>query len=233
MRGKTPEGRLMEVTAITKARALVMMELDALAKGGKVRLSDCIRPLVERYDFQTFPTKPEDFDLEEKGVKFEGGKARGLLVDSLVIYNGAIVLDTLSSTNDSKAILLDFLEWGRAELGLSYEERLIRRWGYISHIVFESDIALLALCSSPLQKLAAKTSAVTEEIFEGLKYAPSQIWIGHDPAVRKHSIAGFYITHRVNTPLSGKTFFSEAPLPTHLHLQFLREFEQDVKESIR
>jgi hypothetical protein len=189
--------------------------------------------LVDKYDFQTFPMKPEDFDLEKKGVKFEGGKARGLLVDSLTIYNGAIVLDTLSSTNDSKAILLDLLEWGRTELGLSYDERLIRRWGYISHVVFESNIDLLALCSSPLQKLAAKTTAVTEEIFEGLKYVPSQVWIGHDPAVRQHSIASFYIAHRVNTPFSGRTFFSEAPLPTDLHLQFLREFEQDVEESVR
>jgi hypothetical protein len=222
----------MEVIAVTKARALVMIELDALANGGKVRLSDCIRPLVERYDFQTFPAKPEDFDLEKKGVKFEGGKARDLLVDSLTIYSGAIVLDTLSSTNDSKAILLDLLEWGGAELGLSYEERLIRRWGFISHVVFESDIALLELQSSPIQKLAAKTSAVTEEIFGGLKYAPSQISIGHDPAVRQHSIASLFIAHRVNTPLDGKTFFSEAPLPTHLHIKFLREFEQDVRESM-
>jgi hypothetical protein len=210
-----------------------MMELDALANGGRIRLSDCIRPLVKRYDFQVFPTKAEDFDLEEKGVRFEGGKAKDLLIDSLSIYNGAFVLDTLSSTNDSKAILLDLLEWGRAELGLSYEEKLIRRWGYISHIVFESDIALLELCSSPLQRLAAKTSAVTEENFEGLKYVPSQVFIGHDPAVRKHSIASLTIVHRVNTPFSGKTFFSEAPLPTHLHIQFLREFEQDVKNSIK
>jgi hypothetical protein len=101
-----------------------------------------------------FPTKAEDFDLEEKGVRFEGGKAKDLLIDTLIIYNGAFVLDTLSSTNDSKAILLDLLEWGRAELGLSYEERLIRRWGYISQIVFESDIAHLEFCSYPLQNLA-------------------------------------------------------------------------------
>jgi len=223
----------MEVTVVAKARALVMMELDALTNGGKVRLSDCVRPLVERYDFQTFPEKPGDFDLAEKGVRFGSGKARGLLIDALVIYNGAILVDTLASTDESRTILLDLLEWGRAALGISYEDRLIRRWGYISHIVFKSDIPLLALYSSPLQKLAAKTSAVTEESFEGLKYVPSQVWIGHDPAVRKNSIASLFIAHRINTPYSENIFFSEAPLPTHLHIQFLREFEQDVKDSIK
>jgi hypothetical protein len=57
--------------------------------------------------------------------------------------------------------------------------------------------------------------------------------IGHDPALRKHAVASLYIAHRVNTPLTGKTYFSEAPLPTNSHIQFLREFEQDVKESLR
>jgi hypothetical protein len=230
---RTLEDEFMEVTAVAKARALVMIELDALTNRGRVRLSDCIRPLVERYDFQKFPVKPEDFDIEEKGVRFESGKANGLLIDSLIVYNGALVVDTLASTNESKAILLDLLEWGRTGLGISYEERLIRRWGNISHIIFKTDIPLLALYSSPLQKLAAKTSAVTEEIFEGLKYAPNQIWIGHDPAARKNAIASLFIAHRVNTSYSENEFFSEAPLPTHLHIQFLREFEQDVKDSIR
>ena len=223
----------MEMIAVTKARALVMIELDALTNGGKIRLSDCIRPLVERYDFQVFPTKPEELDLDDKGVKFESGKAKGFLIDSLTIYNGAFVLDTLASTDESKAIILDLLEWGRADLGLSYEETQIRRWGYISGIVFKSDIPLIDVYSAPLQKLAAKTSAVTEETFDGLKYVPSQIWIGHDPAKRKHAVASFLITHRVNTSFSENEFFSEAPLPTHLHVDFLREFENDIKESMR
>jgi hypothetical protein len=223
----------MEMIAVTKARALAMIELDALTNGGKIRLLDCIRPLVERYDFQVFPTKPEDFDLGDKGVKFESGKTEGFLIDSLKIYDGALVLDTLASTDKSKAIILDLLEWGRAELGLSYEESQIRRWGYISDIVFKSDIPLIEMYSAPLQKLATKTSVVTELTYEGLKYVPSQIWIGHDPAKRKHAVASLLIAHRVNTSFSENEFFSEAPLPTHLHVEFLREFEKDVKDSVR
>lgn len=189
--------------------------------------------MVRRYDFKTFPTKAEDFDLQEKGARFESGKAGEFLIDSLVVYSGAILVDTLASSDVSKRILSELLEWGREELGLSFEERLIRRWGYISQVVFKSSVPLLAQHSSPVQKLAAKASAFTEEIFDGLKYEASQIWIGHDPMLRKHSIAGLMIAHRVNTLFSENTFFSEAPLPTNLHLQFLTEFERDVMQSMK
>jgi hypothetical protein len=199
---------------------------------GKVRLSDCIQPLVAKYDFQVYPSKTENFDLD-KGVRLGSGKAEDLVIDSLVIYGGAICLDTLASTGDSKRILTDILEWARVELGLSYETKSIRRWVYINDVVFRSDIPILSLQSSSLQKLVAKTSAVTEDILGGLKYVPIQISIGHDPTVRKYDIAKFVITHRVNTTLSENIYFSEAPLPTHLHLQFLQEFEEDIKNSMR
>jgi hypothetical protein len=222
----------MEVEAVTKARALAMLELDALTNGGKIRLADCIGPIVTEWGFQQFPSKPEDFDLD-KGVRFESGMANGLLIDSLVIYGGAIVIDTLASTDDSKRLIVSLLEWARDKFGASYEERLIRRWGHISDIVFRSDIPLIRVYSSPLVELARKTSAITEEVFDGLEYEPSQIWIGHDPLLRNSAIASFIIQHRANTPFKDNIFFSEAPLPTHQHIQFLREFEKDVRASLR
>lgn len=195
-------------------------------------MSDCVQPLVGYFDFQQFPTKPEDFDLD-KGVKFESGKSGGLFVQTLTIYGGAIALDTLANTNESKRILLEMLEWGREALGLSFNSNMIRRFGHISHITFKSDIPLLALHSSPAQKLAAKTTAVTEETFGGLKYQTSQLWIGHDPMERKYGIASLVLVHRGNTLFDENVFWSEAPLPTDLHVQFLQEFEDDVRASIK
>jgi len=84
-----------------------------------------------------------------------------------------------------------------------------------------------------LQKLAQKTSNETEKFFSGLKYEPMSIAIGHDPNVRKHGIAGLTIQHRVNTLFSENKYFSEAPLPTDLHIKFLQEFETDVLESLK
>ena len=51
--------------------------------------------------------------------------------------------------------------------------------------------------------------------------------------IRKNGIASFFIQHRVNTRFEQNRFFSEAPLPTHLHIQYLEEFEADVLESMK
>jgi hypothetical protein len=200
--------------------------------GGKIRLADCVAPIVDRYQFSSFPQKIEDFDLD-KGLKFGSGKAGDSVIDSLVIFDGAMFLDTLSSTDDSREILFGMLEWGREALGLSYTSDTIRKWGFISQLVFYTDFPLLSSISSPLQKLAQKTSNETEKFFSGLKYEPMSIAIGHDPNVRKHGIAGLTIQHRVNTLFSENKYFSEAPLPTDLHIKFLQEFETDVLESLK
>jgi hypothetical protein len=218
----------VQLAAVAKARALAIIELDELNVGGKIRFLDCVKPLVERYGFAVYPQKPEDFDLSDKGVRFESGKAGEITIDSLVIYSGAILVDTFSSTDDSKRILLETLEWGRDALGLTFTNGMIRRWGYISDIVFYTDFPLLASFSSPLQKLAEKTSRVTEQLFSGLRYESSSIRIGHDPMARKNGIASLIIEHRVNTPFEENKYFSEAPLPTKLHIKFLEEFEADV-----
>ena len=223
----------MRVAAVAKARALTMIEINELNGGGKVRFLDCISPIAERYKFAVFPQKPEDFDLENKGARFEQGKAGDLTIESLVIYSGAILVDTLSNTTDSKKILMGMLDWGRKDLGLSYTEGMLKKWGYISQVLFFTDFPLLAEASPAVKKLAQKTSAVTENLFGGLVYEPLNISIGHDPGVRKNAIASFFIQHRINSPFSENKYFSEAPLPTDLHIKFLEEFEKDILESMK
>lgn len=223
----------MQLAAVTKARALAIIEIDEFNLGGKVRFADCIGPIVKRCDFRVFPQEPKDFDLSDKGVRFESGKAGDVTIDSLVIYDGALLVDTLSSTTDSRRILLEILEWGRDALGLTYTPGMIRKWGYISQVVFSTDFPLLASMSSSIEKLAQKTSHVTEELWGGLKYQPMNLSIGHDPSVRKNGIASFFIQHRVNTAISENKYFSEAPLPTDLHIKFLEEFEADVLQSLK
>ncbi len=217
----------MRLVAVVKARSLAMIELDSLGFGGHIRLADCVTPIVGRYDFLRYPNEPKDFDID-KGIRFEQGKSGNLLIDALVVYEQAILIDTLSSTDDSKRLVGEMLEWGNSELGLTFSPENIRRWGHISHLIFETDIPLLPRLSPPLQRLAEKTSVITNQIFDGLPYELSQVYVGHDPMVRKNAIASFMIQHRVNTRFEENHYFSEAPLPTHLHIQFLEELEQDI-----
>jgi hypothetical protein len=223
----------MKLAAVTKARALGIIGIDELNLGGKVRFADCIGPIVERYGFLVFPKEPKDFDLSDKGARFESGKADGVTIDSLVVYDGALLVDTLSNTSDSRRILIEMLEWGRDTLGLTYVDGMIKQWGYISDIIFFTDFPLLSSMSSPVQKLAQKTSRFTEDLWNGLKYEPNNLSISHDPGARKNAVASFFIQHRVNTTFAENKYYSEAPLPTDLHIQFLEEFETDVLESLK
>lgn len=218
----------MLLSSVPKARALAFLEIDGLNLSGKVRLADCVAPLVEKYNFLAFPKELKDFDLGDKGVRFEAGKAGELTIEALVIYDGAMYVETPVSTEDSKRILMEMLDWGRKELGLTYSPNMIRKWGYVSQIVFQTDFPLLELVSPPLANLAKKVSLVTEELWDGLQYYPTNVAVGHDPTIRKHPIASLFIQHRANTRFEENKFFSEAPLPTPLHIKFLEEFEAEV-----
>jgi hypothetical protein len=223
----------MQIAAIMKARTLAFIELDELNKGGRIRLTEVIKPLVEQFDFQSFPTKLEDFDLEDKGVTFSSGRFGDIVIDTLQIYSGAIYVESLSSTNDSQKALLEILEWGKENLGLTYREGMIRRWAFISDILFYTDFPILKQMSGPLSRLADSTSEIMDGLWGGLKYQPLSFNIGHDPTIRKHGIAGFSIQHRVNSHVGENKYFSEAPIPTDLHIKLLQEFERDVLEGIR
>jgi hypothetical protein len=222
----------MQVTAILKARAVALMFVDELNLSGKMRFADLVSPLIKQYGFLTYPLKPEDFD-SAKGIKFGSGRSDDKVIDLLTFYPGLITLETLSSTTDSRDVLENMLQWGKEELGLTYHDGMVRHWAYISQISFNSDFPLLSHLSKPLHNLGLKTGQAVSAFFgENLPYEVAKVNVGHDPLSRSNAIAGVTIEHRSNTPFGENRFFSEAPLPTDLHIQFLKELEAEVLESM-
>jgi hypothetical protein len=117
---------------------------------------------------------------------------------------------------------------------LTYKEGTIRHWGYISQISFDSDIPLLNAINNPLTNLAKKTGQYVDSLFgEGLDYEVAKVIIGHDPLRRKNGIAGVSIEHKVNVKFDENRFFSEAPLPTNVHIKYLEEFEAEIKKGMK
>lgn len=218
----------MDSCAILLARVLAFIETADLNPRGRVFYPELVRHVVERYNFQIFPKTPEQFD-EQKGVEFHAGKIGDKVIEALKIFPTLLVLETRSNTNDSKAILEELLEWGRDTFGLTYRSEMVRHWGYVSTLTFHSDTPLIAASSSPLAKLASKTSTAISEIWkEPITYEPVIVGAGHDPTTRKNAIALFYIRFRDEIPFSENKYQSEAPLPTDAHIKLLEEFEADV-----
>ena len=218
----------MRLVSVLLARSLAFVEISELNPFGKVYLPDLITKLVQQYGFHIYPIKPEELDLN-KGIEFHLGRSGNRVIERLVIYSAATMVETHSSTDESKEILLDIFNWAKDAFGITYEKGAIKRWAYISNILFYTDFPLLASFSPPLETLASKTTKVVSEIFhEELKYESLAINIGHDPTKRKNGIAGLIIQHRADAPFSDNKYYSEAPLPTNLHIKFLEEFEADV-----
>jgi hypothetical protein len=220
----------VKLSAVLLARVLGFIESADLNPRGGLFFPDIVRELVQRYEFQKFPKTVEELD-ESKGVEFHEGKIDGNTIQKFVIWNSLLVLETRSNTTDSKEILEDMLTWGAANVGLNYKPGMIRRFGYVSDLTFYSDIPILR-ANPALTKLAAKTGAALTDIWqEPVQYEPANLAIGHDPMARKYGIAPFSITHRAESRFSENKYFSEAPLPTDMHIALLEEFEAEIKRQ--
>jgi hypothetical protein len=220
----------MKLSSVILARVLGFIETYDLAPYGKVFYPEFTRAVVEQYKFQKFPTSFEEFD-ENKGIVFEAGKLGSNVIQKFTIFNSLLTVETRTGTKESKEILEEMLLWGATKFGLNYKPGTIKRFGYISDLTFYSDVQLLGAACQPLIDLAAKNSAALSEIWqEPVKYYPANLAVGHDPLARRNGIAAFTITHRTEARYAENKYFSEAPLPTDMHISFLEEFEAGIKK---
>jgi hypothetical protein len=220
----------LQLSAVILARAIGYIETFDLSPRGKIFFPELVREIVRRFDFQKFPKTLEEFD-ESKGVEFLEGKIGKRTIQKLGIWNTILVLETRSSTEDSREILEEILLWGAEKFGLNYRPGMIKRFAYVSDLSFYSDAPILSV-SPALTKLAEKTSRLLSELWqEPVSYESVNLTIGHDPMARKYGIAPFSITRRAEAKFSENKYFSEAPLPTETHISLLEEFESEIKRN--
>jgi hypothetical protein len=217
----------MRLSAVILARVLGYVETFDLSPRGRVFLPELIPEIVKRYNFQKFPKAIEEMD-DAKGIEFHEGKFGDKTIQKFVIWNTLLVVETRSSTDDSKRILEEMLIWGAEKFGLNYKPGTIKRFAYVSDISFHSELPFLDV-SPAVVSLAQKTSKALSEIWqEPVHYQALNVSVGHDPMSRKNGIAPFSITRRAESRFTDNKYFSEAPLPTDVHIAFLEEFERDL-----
>ena len=216
----------MELAAILLAKAMAFVEPVELNPKGAVATSAIIKAIVTRYGFQGFPQKPEDFD-DTKGIAFTKGRFDGIDIDALTLFKFGIVLDTRTSTRDSKRLLEEAFQWSSKDLGFVYKPSMVDRWQYTSQLTFHSKVPLLGIHPA-FQRLADALARSAEELVgDKLKYDVTALQIDYDELERKHPLGRFSIQRRENTPFSANKYYSDAPLHTDIHLKLLAEFEAD------
>jgi len=208
---------------------LAYIELADLNPKGKVFLPDLIKGIADRYKFQRLPKFEE---REKEGLIFEEGKIGNKVIKKLTLFDALIVLETASNTSDSTQLIEELLLWGAAKFDLNYQPQSIKSFGYVNAVTFYSDTPILE-ANPALRKIADVTGeAVSEMRKEQLRYQTINITIGHDPMARKNPIASFIITRRAEAKFSENKYYSEAPLPTDMHIALLEEYEADMQRLL-
>jgi len=219
----------VEISAILLARSIALFDVAELNPRGKVFFPKLVPMLVERFSFQKYPAKPEDFD-SSKGIAFDDGYFDGQTVSNLTIYNDGIKIDVHSSTEDGKLLIRNTLRWLVEEVGITYSDQLIKRWGYLSQIIFHSDIDLDVI--HPALQILGREVSTQIEARTGLPllFKTSGVSFNFDRVNGDIPISNFSIERRAKTLQSEGKYFSAAPLETEPHINLLREFEGNIRD---
>ena len=191
---------------------------------------DLIKALAQRYSFQRSPQTIDELDLK-KGIEFFGGRSGDQPIQKFAIWNSVLVVETVSGTDQCKAVADNILEWDTKEFDLSYVPGSIQKYAYVSDVSFYSDAPILDLKPIVRELNATLGKELSEIWHEHLEYQTLSIKFGHDPTSRPFNIAPFSIERKGDSKFSENKYFSEAPLPTQTHLALLERFEQQVMMS--
>jgi len=218
----------MRHVQVVLARVLAYIETVDLNPGGAVFFPHLISALVEKMEFQKFPTTFEETD-EDKGVNFVEGRWGSITIDKLTIFRNALVLDTRVPTRDTENILEECLTWASKEHGIHYAPGMIKRRQYVSDVTFYSDVNLLSAHAAfvGLQKsLSQHESSLFGQM---LDYQFTRFDLDFDKQKTPLISAPFSIQRRGQIPFSENKYFSEAALPTDTHIRLLEQFEADLQ----
>lgn len=221
----------MQVKAVVTARFLGFVEVATLNPKGNIFFPALVSGIVEQFGFQKYPTTPEQFD-ESKGVEFNEGHWGGINVPKLIIYNNGILVDTQTDTAASERIFLEGLEWAKKKFGITFTPEMVYRRRYLSDLVFSTPTPILD-GFDPINKLRAQLSGMMEAVLgERLNYAGIRLDVDFERFQRPAPIAPLTIQRRNDYAFSDNTYFSEAPLPTPLHVSLLEQYENDVLSTV-
>lgn len=212
----------MELTAITLARAVALIEVQTWDPFGKATTLEAIQRLTEKYTFGVVPQKFSEIDFQ-KGVELLGGRFGNIVVDRLSIFVNGIMVDTRSSTEDAEKVVTDLLDLAKILLGAVVRPQRIN---FTSQVVFRSNMRLGLL--NPILEAAAEriSSDVSSDMKHPYRFEPTAVIINADLSQAKIAPAVFSIERRANIPFEENTYFSNAPLRTAEHLGLLEQIEK-------
>lgn len=172
----------------------------------------------EHYHFLKSPVSYEDVNLDS-GVSFFGGEWQGTAIEEVRIFLNGFLVATGEATDRCEAVFEDMMGWWQSELGLTFDSGMVNQKHYISQVVIRSAINL--------DSVNPAVTAVASEFFEkptGIgaidfyhQGNPDSTPVRFERVVQAHGI-----------PVAWDEYWTQSPLPTSRHLEFVAAFEKAV-----
>lgn len=220
----------MRLLSIKQARSIWLIYLIEINPRG-LNLSPLIKPMIERYKFQIFPTKPEEFGFgkEIREIKFIGGSfqkdQQHNIGFDLTIYIDGLMVDTRSSTDDSDTIINELLNWVSTEVDLVPYQDVLRAKLYLSELYVQTNKSLNSL-NPKLTGLAKHlNSLIVGHEHHPIAFETSGLSFWTDPAIGNPP-GPFRFERVIDAPFNTNRYYSAAPLQTDAHLKMLEELEK-------
>lgn len=217
----------MQLKAIIMTRVIGIVPRGQTDPFGKIFLPDILPHLIERYRFQRYPSvseiNPSEGTILELGFAKECGT-----ISKLTAYNDGLNIETRAHSMDAKAALISIYEWLAREHGLAYNDRMVRRWLYVTDLTFQSELDLTEL-NPVLQPICDAMSEYNSEIGrKDIQFRASRIAIDYDHSIVDFPQTPFLIERDKSASFSEGLYFSESPFPSERHLEILEQVERGM-----
>jgi hypothetical protein len=208
----------VELISVRRAAALFYFQLERTNPYRKALDRELTKLLVDRYRFLKFPQTYEEFNDQSQGVTFADGVFDGVAIQELKFFFNGVLIATGESTDVAERLFADMMTaW--PEVGLVWSDDFVTNRAYASTLVVHSDIDLLAV-NQTLWNIANSTFQRKPVGFGGISFYTE----GNTdvvPPVRIERLQG--------APLTAMQFWSQAPIQTTSHVEFITAWEQALR----
>ena len=222
----------MKVIGHSLGRVVILFPTEEIRPIQGIPLVDAISSVRERYAFLHVPDLNMPVSqLEQEGYHFSEGQllhdGEQHVIKEFSLYNGAISVGSYV-TDTADLFMDDFIEWAQ-------EEFHIRPFVRTPKKIYTSQVTVgFAKPLSRMLKGFSKFSTVLSEALEAHTEASKAVdlvrigWGIDQSAVGANNIVHLSLERRTQISFEEEWYFSEAPLPSGVHVRLLEELETSI-----
>jgi hypothetical protein len=222
----------MKIISYENAKNVMLFPTEEMRPDNGSDYGFLVMRIAERYGFKSIPDVNKSFrDLTGSPLTFSQGRFEDGAIKEFAVYPEGLVVDGLQ-TSTCMDFLDDVLDFSYSELGLKTIISQPRHY-YSSTVVveFENSIDLMIRKFDRIKELASRLLKNRRGIDQPVSAFRLGFGVDRLALPANTAASDFVIERRANVPFTQNRYFSDAPLPTDEHLEFLEAIEAILNEN--